>query len=744
MPRIRHLLLVLVGLLLASPETAAARDYFLPGNEGAVVELLRPHTDEDLTLDGWDLVSLEVGPLCEVRFVFERGTESARAALRPVDGLAGLGFTWASTPPPKLGDALDTLIRENAPTDFFRGVCEAKTDPVKGDGGGAPISTLLATAAGDAPPASAEGDGVSLALMLRLLLVLGLSAFGLVLLGWGRPDAAAAPRSGLRAEPVWIKVVFLAGLGIRALAMVFETSHFFELEHVPPGTLGEQLAFVASQASFFQDGGLTVTGKVFHTPPLQLLLYPWHNLGDLFGVGGTLLWMRLPNLVLSAWLMVLLLRAGRHLGLVDAGRAALVLFALLPQAVDVCVQMGHYFPEAVLSAWFLERLLAATMQRREAWRGVARAAAAALWSGFITWPLVGLGVLAGMLHLWRGDRRRDMLALALAVSAMATPLIGTALDAGTIYDESCVPLDSLEDFDGVVPVYKDHPIFGVSEPAPTGAVLAPWRVAAYLYHPAAAWLAMLGLLVLILRRPREARFPLLLLLFYGYARTRMTLTLDQLRLLVPWLIFLPAWGFAAAPTLRIQRLPALTGRRLLIGFVVVALVGGAFSPISQPESGRDIASVGFYRGLVQRIGGANVWGIRLALEAEGRQDHPVVTLTELRLRQVCSCYGFSRYMDLRRCLESEAREGYPEGVVVARDTDRDVAELPHFGCDELRRLLDAPAWEHDAFFVLLPASLQPEGWPTCLETIDVRCEADVETSLLRLLRCRIGAPESGS
>lgn len=741
----RHLLLVLVGLLLSASAPAAAGEYFLPGNEGAVVELLRPYTDETLSLEGWTLGSLEVGPLCEVRFVFEGSGDAIRVSAHPVDGLEGVGFIWAPTRPGALGDALEGLIRGNAPADFFVDVCAQKTDPVKGDPtDGGPAGAALEGTDGT-PAAAGGGSGFPVLVLLRILLVAGLSVFGLILLGRGRPAGGAAPSGPrLRAEPPWIKLAFMLGLGVRALAMVFEPSHFFELEHVPPGTLGEQLAYVASQAPFFLEDGLTVTGKVFHTPTLQLLLYPWHNLGDLLGVGGTLMWMRLPNLLLSAWLMVLLLRAGQHLGQADAGRAALVLFALLPQAVDVSIQMGHYFPEAVLSAWFLERLLAATVQGREVWRGVAVAAAAALWSGFVTWPLVGIGALGGAIHLWRGGRRRDLAALVLAVSAMAAPLIGTALDAGTIYDEACVPLESLDGLDGVVPVYKDHPIFGVSEPSPAGAVLAPWRVSQYLYDPVTAVLAIAGLLLLFARRLGLARIPLLALLFYGYARTRMTLTLDQLRLLVPLMLFLPAWGLAVAPELRIPRLPALTGRRLLVVFTVVALVGGAFSPVSQPESGRDIPAIGFYRGLAQRVSGANIWGIRLALRAEDRQGDPVVTLAQLRLRQVASCYGFSGYMELRRCLESEPVEGYPEGISVAPDARRDVVEVPVLDCEALERLMDAPAWTHDAFFILLPLSSTSEGWPDCLDGIGVRCDAGLSTALLRLHHCeRVGPATPG-
>ncbi|MFH1533191.1 MAG: hypothetical protein ABIK09_20895 [Pseudomonadota bacterium] len=736
MTRSRHLVLLLAALLLAAPGPAVAGTYFNPGNEGAVVDLLRPYTDEDLSLEGRALASLAVGPLCEIRLNFDGGAEAAMVVLHPKHGLEGMVFAWTPARPRGLGDALEALIQGNAPEDFFRNVCQHKTDPVKGDEVRGTSFAPLQSAAEGVPPDPGAGADLPVLLWLRILLWVSLSALGLALLGRRQPGVEpSAPLPGVRTEPAWIKVVFIAGLGVRALAMVFEPSHFFELEHVPPGTFGEQLAFVVSQASFFAVDGLTVTGKVFHTPTLQLLLYPWHSLGDLLEVGGTLLWMRLPNLVLSGWMMVLLLRAGRHLGQVGAGRAALVLFAFLPQTVDICLQMGHYLPEAVLSAWFLERLLAATVQRREVWRRVAFAGAAALWSGYVTWPLVAIGVVGGVIHLWRRARRRDMLAFVLAVSALATPLIGTALDAGAIYDEACIPQGELAVLDGVVPVYKDHPIFDVSEPSAAGVLLAPWRVAWVLFDPVTAVFAIAGLLVLLLRRPGEARIPALILLFYGYARTRMTLTLDQLRILVPLMLFLPAWGFALLPELRIPRLPALTGRRVLVGFTAVALIGGSVAHLRQPESGRDVAQIGFYRSLVERVGGANVWGIRQVLNGEQARHLPVVSLAELRLRQVSCCFGFPTHVEMRRCLESESREGFPPEVVVAGDGTRDVLELPKIGCEELRQLLGAPAWRGDAFFLLLPASLQPEGWPECLETIDVRCEVEIRTPLLWLLRC---------
>ena len=717
---------ILTCALLGQSGAALGSGAFRPGHEGEVVALLRPNSDEDLVLARWSLTSLEAGPACEVRLGFESGAgDSVSLTLRPsAEGQGSFRFLWSPTRPDRLGAAAEALIRGNDPGDFFRDACIREEAPV---------------AARTSGRSSGDWFAMEVGILPRLLLVLALSLLGLAVLDRrreGTPATATIPRGW--SEPRWVKAVFIAGLGVRLLAMFYEPSHYYEAEQLPPTTWSEQLWTISELAPFFHVDGLTTTGKVFHTPALRLVLHPWHLLGDAVGLGGTLLWLRLPNLLLAGWLMVLLLRMGRHLGRRGAGRAAVCLFAFLPTTVDLSLQMGHYLPEAVLSAWFLERLLAATRVRQPVWRRVAAIGAAALWSGYITWPLVGIGALAGTVHLWRSDRRRDALAFVLAISALATPLIGTALDAGRIYDSACVSPETLAAPESVVPVYDGHPIFDVSEPSPAGIFLAPWRIGAYIHGRAVAAIAMAGLLLLLILRWRrwEVRLSVIVLLFYGLARTRMTLTLDQLRLLVPLLLLLPAWGFSLVPELRLRGRGLPGGRHALAVFTALALGVGAFAPVSSPHSGRFVLPTDFYPGLIQRIGGQSLWTVRAAVETGEDRGIPVLLpLDDLPLL-ACCCHGLPTHGELNRCLNPPRREGFPDDLLVGSIGSREVVRLRRFGCDDVVRLLGQPAWQHDDFFVLLPVTQAVDDvWPRCLEASDVRCALQVETPPLRLWRC---------
>ena len=126
-----HRFIVLLGVLcLGVPAEAGAADaYFAPGHEGAVVDLLRPHSDEDMVLGDWTLTTLDAGPACELRLGFTRkggdGTVTT-ATLRPATtGEGSFVFRWSPARPDALGAALEALIRGNDPGDFFKERCKA-------------------------------------------------------------------------------------------------------------------------------------------------------------------------------------------------------------------------------------------------------------------------------------------------------------------------------------------------------------------------------------------------------------------------------------------------------------------------------------------------------------------------------------------------------------------------------------------------------------------------------------------
>jgi len=705
-------------LLVCTPVGAAAAEvYFVQGEEAAVVDLLRPYTDEDLRLEGWGLEGIDVGPACEFRFRLREVAGSGETMVRvfPAEesDSGSFRFDWGVASHRSLVRAFEDLLRGNDPGSFFQDRCTEGVDAV-----GAGFSIRV----------------IPWFVILRLSLVALLAGLGLAVLGRGRPPVEPTG-PGLWAEPRWVLGIFFVGLGLRGVVMAFAPHYSYEFEFITPN-FASLLDCLRIEAPFLVDGGFLHATRTFHTPLLRVLLYPWHLLGDAFGVGGTLLWIRFFSLGLAAWMMVLLLRAGRHLEQPGVGRAAMVLFALLPQGVYTSALVGHYLLEMVLSAWFLERLLAAVRGKREVWRQVAVAAGAAAWAGYITWPLVALGVIAGMIHLARQGRRRDLLAFALATAALATPLVGSALDSMTAYDAACVPLDELSELDEVVPVYDGHPIFDVSERSAVGVVRVPWLLAVQLYHPAFAVLAVTGFLLLLIRRPRDAFLPAFIFLFYGYARTRVQLSMDNLRLLTPLMLFLPVWGFRSLPALRFPRFSrGLDGRRFVQGFVVLALLTGAGQRLEQGEHLPDTSLIPFYQGMVQWIAGDNLYAIRAAISASGDRGLPLVMADEISLLHAGVCYGFSSHTELLRCLDTGLGERLQEDVRGPAGQGRDVFLLPDFSCESLVRHSAAPAWRAERFFVLLSVGVAPTDWAACFEAQAGTCEVAVETPTLRLWRC---------
>ncbi len=158
------------GLFLCS-STALADEYFLLGNEAAVVALLHPHSDENLVIGSWSLETLEVGPSCEIRmgFMKEGADEPIKVTITPaLSGTGSFSFAWAQAKPEDLGGPLETLLRGNDPGDFFRDRCQSKSDNhVEDEPDAAEVSSWIPS------PAAALWIGA---------LVLGIA--GLFLLGW--------------------------------------------------------------------------------------------------------------------------------------------------------------------------------------------------------------------------------------------------------------------------------------------------------------------------------------------------------------------------------------------------------------------------------------------------------------------------------------------------------------------------------------------------------------------------------
>jgi hypothetical protein len=177
MTRHLHRFMLLLGGLLLVPQGAALAEvsYFQQGNEAAVVALLKPHTDEDLVLGPWTLATLDVGPACELRFGFAKGTGEPEivATLTPAtEGKGSFAYAWTPSRPDDLGGAFEGLIATNDPGGFFTDRCAVPPDPVKG---GVDDDETVEELVAAWVPTPAAGLWVA-ALVLALA--------GVVLLGW--------------------------------------------------------------------------------------------------------------------------------------------------------------------------------------------------------------------------------------------------------------------------------------------------------------------------------------------------------------------------------------------------------------------------------------------------------------------------------------------------------------------------------------------------------------------------------
>jgi hypothetical protein len=169
-------------------------------------------------------------------------------------------------------------------------------------------------------------------------------------------------------------------------------------------------------------------------PPLHLAaLYGWSALGAKFGVGGEIVWLRLPSLLLHVVLVIGLLRAGTALAGYPAGFAAALVASFAPNLVLLSTLQANYFAEAALTAWFLASLCAYLTHDRPTWVSIVLSGAAALWVGHLSLLIVGPSALLFVVTALR-RRQRAPAALALtAASALYLPLVSTLVVALRAY-----------------------------------------------------------------------------------------------------------------------------------------------------------------------------------------------------------------------------------------------------------------------------------------------------------------------
>ena len=303
---------------------------------------------------------------------------------------------------------------------------------------------------------------------------------------------------------------------------------------------------------------------MWQTPGLQALLTPWHILGGKLGVGGELWWLRLPNLGLVAWVVVNLVRIGRLLDARQAGWGAAILFAVIPKALIATIFQGHYFLELATALWFVERLTTYVVERRPVYAGLAMSAAAAMWAGHMCFFIVAPGLVAFFVIAWRRGRGTFALTTTLIFELLYVPLLVSAAASAMAYaaisvSEFPAHYEAME----IELRFGHHPMqveFGA------GSVLSfPHEYANRLFGGVAALMAMAGVALLWLRRWRCALFPTIVVLLFGVARTQAAVRWLNFDLLMPFILFVPLWGFCM---LRGRTKTALVGGFLAIAFGV--------------------------------------------------------------------------------------------------------------------------------------------------------------------------------
>jgi len=519
-----------------------------------------------------------------------------------------------------------------------------------------------------------------------------------------------------------VRWVFSAGLLVR-LAAVW-TSPSFYVESTQFVGVAQAFDLVGGRLPLFSVSALLGESVSYHLPLVDFIVGPWLSLGDWLGVGGHLVWLRLPALAASGAIMWLLLRAGDHLGAPRAGRLAMLLFAFLPACVKVSVTTTHYLLEMTAAAWLLERALAVTFGGRPCYRSLAVAAAAACWSGFVTWALlaiVGAGVVVSGV---RRGRLREVGLVALIVLAFMAPLVNTAWD--TLWNTAersepaiCGAPMGGEAF-GVPPMFQPFRDDALRIPEP---LVFPWHMAIHLFDALSALLALVGIGVALWLRPRLAPVTLGLLSAYGLARMKLQLSHDNLAVLFPLFLLLP---LVAAHDLGARFNRRRWVRLLLPGWVTVALVGGVIvddtgDHVRMWENGGR-----YYQHLAHRLFlGENVHKIRRELEIwRGDGDLVVLSAGASFNLHAAFCDGLPSVAAMNACL----RRREPD-VVLAK-------ELSVGLVDELRSE-GILRWRQVALLV----GPDRTKLPALVGALGRSCAIRVEAPMLTLLLC---APDDQS
>jgi hypothetical protein len=700
-----HIAILTTLVLGGAPPPGSGDGVFIPGHEAAVVGLLAPDDLDSFRCGAWTLSELVPGPDCAFR-VRMTGPGGATATVRVGRDLAASG---AAGDDDVIG-CVATRIHRNAAADFFDDKCTPPEEAVR-----------------------LTVRGVGGRVRLGILGLAALLALGFLI---RRVRAEAPPVGGAPGAtggdsgptiPLSLAAWVAPALALRAWLMAILPPGAYELENFGAGAAFMELIEQTGAAR----GWLDPVTAAFHPPLVRTLLDPWLMLGDLFGVGGTLWWLRLPNLGLTTFGVVLLVRLGARLGAPAAGRLAAVLFAWLPATVLITVFQGHYAAEMVLCLWFIERLVAWHQGAPRAAIAVPLTAALALWTGHLAALVVAPGVLAFLVTGLRRGRREEALAALLLLVALYLPIAEAALAGATGYTAASVqaPLSP----DGAAATAPlGHGALPMTTPSIWDALALPWTLPARLFGPAGAMIALTGVLLLLRRRRRLAAAAGGLIVLYILIQARLSTRWENLSPLFPLCILAAALGLEAlrgAPHRLAGRIPWVAL------FVGLSLLGGCWSVWSHADGAG-----------ITEIAGRLAWEDSETTLAARAMDDELATLPVLLLAPSDRypyhlCPDRSTVAGVQACVLAADTPSGDAGVQMYTLGSRTIAaaeitEADGAGCPDLDRVLGAPPFDGPFLAVI--------SWdsPVVLEDSPCRrrfrpegCEPLAEAPGLRLLRC---------
>ncbi|MFH1531489.1 MAG: hypothetical protein ABIK09_12245, partial [Pseudomonadota bacterium] len=541
------------------------------------------------------------------------------------------------------------------------------------------------------------------------------------------PPPPTAPRRELLTLVAWIA----PALALRAWLMMVLPPGAYELENFGTGTLFMELIEQTGAAR----GWLDPIAAAFHPPLVRTLLDPWLMLGDLVGAGGSLWWLRLPNLGLTVWGLALLLRLGALLGAPAAGRLAAILFAWLPATLLITVFQGHYAAEMILCLWFIERIATWVIEGREVFVTLPFAGALALWTGHLAALIIAPGFLLFVVTAHRRGRRTEALASALLLLALYLPIAEAALRGAVGYTMASTGAPLSPAMTAVAATSFGHDTLPITTPSLWDAIALPLQLPERLYGLVGAVIALAGMGLLSRRRWRLALFPGVLLLLYMLAQARLSTRWENLSPLLPLIILGTTLGLAELQTLRHRLVPRVPWAMV---FVTVSLVGGAWTAWRHADGS----------GVTEIVGRVAYEDSETSLAARMMDDRlahlPVLLLAPADRFPYHLCPDRSTVGGVQTCIHAADVPPSEAGFQVYELGDRIVTtagilETDGAGCPDLARLLSEPSFKAMYLAVVSWDSVIVAEDTPCGQRFETEdCDVLTRTPGLRLLLCGAG------